>query len=334
MAGQRELFSTLCGTPIEKLNQTPMEIHLGSTVVRDPRLDVLSKMYNPKKTTAVKIDYNLLPDYTTQGGPITTMIMSNLRNADVLCWTAGEASAIADTSNFISDLIIADLGLVEKRVETLAKDVNPKTASTRGKEKAVLDICKKTLDEGKLLSSLKFDDEQARVLVNYQLLTRTPVLVIVNTEKDETAINTVITQLSTLYPSVTFIPMNVKLEQEISGLDPEDRGTFMKELGVTEPAVDKMTRLTYAKLGLIQFFTVGPDEVRAWAIPKGALAPVAGRTIHSDIEKGFVRAEMMKYAELIEAKTEQVLKDSGKFYVKGRDYVVEDGDILNFLFNV
>jgi len=321
-SGQQQLFSLLTGISLDAIQQKPLEAQVGICEVRDPRVTKLSERYKPKKTSYARIEYLLLPDFNLQG-PARELIFNQLKNADELCWvTRGEA----DISAFISELAISDLMLIEKRIENIDRNQRSRFSDQNEKEKQFLLICKKELEAERLLQKFQFSDEQLKSLKPYQFLTMKPIILAVN------AVEGGIEYVTKF--GLPAIQLNAELEEEISQLEEKDRELFMKEMGIDEPALHKMTRMAYAGLGLISFFTVGEDEVRAWTVRKGSTAPAAGSVIHSDIEKGFVRAEMMRCDALIAAGSEAKLKEQGKFYLKGRDYIVEDGDILSFRFNV
>jgi ribosome-binding ATPase len=331
-AGHQELFSVISGVPLDTVRQKPLEVQLGTCNVRDPRITKLSQMFQPKKTTYTRIEYLLLPDFTTQG-PTKSLIMTELRNADELCWVAQAGSAETDINTFLAELVINDLMLVEKRLENINRELKSRQSDERLKEKALMELCHGQLNAEKPVSSIEINDEQKKQLRTYQFLTLKPIVLVVNVPEDkikETAIAAKIKE-QFKYPSVQ---LSAGLEAEISQLAETDRAEFMKELGIDEPAVDKLNRLVYEGLGLISFFTVGEDEVRAWPVRRGASAAEAGAVIHTDIAKGFVRAEHFTYDDLITLGSEAKIKEAGKFSLKGRDYVVQDGDILNFRFNV
>lgn len=328
-AGQQQLFSLLTGIPLETIQQKPLEPQLGICEVKDPRVTKLIEIFKPKKQTYARIEYLLLPDFNLQG-PAKELIFNQLKNADEICWVSRSE---ADVASFISELMIFDLMLVEKRIENIDRGLRSRASEQSEKEKAFLLQLKKELDAERLLRKFSFSEEQTRALKAYQFMTLKPIILAVNVPEAEIS-NLSLSQNIEKKFGLPAIQLSAEIEQEISALEEKDREAFMKEMGIEEPALHKMTRLAYAGLGLISFFTVGEDEVRAWTVRKGALAPEAGSVIHSDIEKGFVRAEMMKYPDFIAAGSEAKLKEQGKFYLKGRDYVVEDGDILSFRFNV
>ncbi len=327
-AGQQQLFSILTGLALDTIQQKPLEIQQGICQVRDGRVTALKDLFNPKKTTYARIEYLLMPDFNLQG-PAKAAILTQLKNADELCYIARAATAAEAVNDFLAELVINDLLLVDKRLETIARDKKNKASDQLTKEKKLMELCKKQLEEEKPLQKFEFDEEQRKILRAYQFLTLKPLILAVNVPEDKINDGSIVQDLAHGLP-YPCVQLSVELEQEISNLDEADGQAFMKEMGIEESAVDKMTRLAFAGLGLISFFTVGEDEVRAWPVRQGALAPEAGSVIHSDIARGFVRAEMCKYADLIAAGSEVKLKEQGKYHLKGKDYKVEDGDILSF----
>jgi hypothetical protein len=328
-SGQQQLFSLLTGISLETIQQKPLEPQVGICEVKDPRVTKLIELFKPKKQAYARIEYMLLPDFNLQG-PAKELIFNQLKNADEICWiTRSEA----DVSAFISELVIFDLLLVEKRIENIERGLRSRASEQNEKEKEFLLTIKKELDAEQLLRKFKFSDEQLKALKAYQFMTLKPIILAVNVSEAQIKDPSIAENIEQKF-GLPAVQLCAELEQEIGSLDEKDRGAFMQEMGIEESALHKMTRLAYAGLGLISFFTVGEDEVRAWTVRKGSSAPEAGAAIHSDIAKGFVRAEMMKYDDFIAAGSEAKLKEVGKFYLKGRDYIVEDGDILSFRFNV
>ncbi len=330
-SGQRELFSIQTGIALDVISQKPMEVQKGVCDVKDPRIMKLSEMYKPKKTTYTKIEYSLLPDFNLQG-PAKTLVLNELRNSDEICWVCRSEEADKDVDAFISELFINDMMLVEKRLETLEKELKKKQVESKEKERSLIQRCKQAIDENRMIRTLEFTQEENVLIRTLQFLTAKPIVVVINSEEGQDA-SALASGIESKFGTAA-ISFNAKIEEEISRLSDEDKKTFMQEFGIEEPALQKMTRVVYRSLGLISFFTVGEDEVRAWPIRAGASAQEAGGAIHSDIAKGFVRAELFKYADLLEAGSEAKLKDTGKYYLKGRDYTMEDGDIASFRFNV
>lgn len=331
-AGSQPLFSLLTGVPEEQVLQKPLEALQGICEVRDPRIVKLKELFNPKKTTFARIEYTLLPDLATSG-PAKTLIFNELKNADELCFIVTEEQALEELNQFFSELIIADFMLVEKRLETIARDQRKKFQETREKEKLLMEKIKATLDNSQPLAPANFNEEELKTLRAYQFLTLKPCFVSLNLSGDKLANPELMEKIAATY-HLPAVALNIKLESELLALPAADRQEYMKEIGLTEPAIDRMTQMVFTGLGLFSFFTVGEDEVRAWPVRRGASAAEAGGVIHSDIEKGFVRAEHMRYEELLALGSEAKVKEAGKFSLKGRDYLVEDGDVLSFRFNV
>ena len=195
---------------------------------------------------------------------------------------------------------------------------------------------KEHLEGNTSLSDFAFSDDDEKLLSSYPLLTRKAVINIVNVDEDDLRNGALLTALQERIddPSYAWIAVSAQIEEELAELDIEERTAFLEDLGLEQTALERLTQLCYATLGLVSFFTVGTDEVRAWTIRAHSLAPQAGRAIHSDIERGFIRAEIMAYDDLIELGSEDKVKAAGKFMQKGRDYTVADGDIIHFLFKV
>ncbi|OGC07915.1 hypothetical protein A3F86_03240 [candidate division WOR-1 bacterium RIFCSPLOWO2_12_FULL_45_9] len=324
-AGQQELFSIISGQDIEQIRQKPMEAQTGASDVKDPRVTKLVEIFNPKKTTYAKIEYSLLPDVAFQG--------ALLKNADEICYVSLSDNAAGNIQSFVSELIIADMMLVDKRLETLVKEQKKKNGEAQKKEQDLMAKCKEWLEKENPLSKMELAEEQAKTVRTYQFLTFKPLVLVINMPENKINDQSLVREIKTKY-SYPCIQLSAGIEAEINQLSAKDRADFMKEVGIDEPAIDKMNRVVFEGLGLISFFTVGEDEVRAWPIKKGAAAEEAGGVIHSDIKKGFVRVEMMKYNDFIALGSEAKVKEAGKFSLKGRDYLVEDGDLLSFRFNV
>lgn len=321
----------------------------GVCPVRDPRVDRLTALYNPKKTTPATIQYLLMPDMTKDSAKNQELLKA-LQTVDVLAHVVrafaddtvfhleGSVDPLRDIETIHAELILNDLLFVEKRLERIAKAHGRRsTGVDRSKEQAFLTKLQAHLNESLSLRTLPLDAEEEKLLSGATLLTRKPLLVILNVGEDAVRDEQLLKQVQqrTLQYQVYVVQVSAKIEEELSQLDdPAERAAFLKELGIAESAIDRLTRVSYEALGLISYFTVGADEVRAWTVRRGASAAEAGGAIHSDIERGFIRAELIKYDDLIMLGTEHAVAGAGKVALKGKEYVVEDGDILNFRFNV
>ena len=341
--GKKTLFELLTG-------QTPgLDRPLPSLAdVRDQRFDQLVDMYSPEKRTPAQIDFVMLPDMDTQAERNRELFL-HLERVDVICYVArafvddtifhveGDVNAERDINTFAGELELGDLIFIEKRLKRIEKEGGRKLdPATADKERDLLTRMQDHLEEGKTLVSFSFSDEDLRITGGYPLLTTKPVVVVLNVGEGDIGDEARIAKLDETYSpkSYRWIAISAQVEQEISQLDDDEREAFLADLGIESPAIDRMTLLCYETLGLISFFTVGEDEVRAWTIRSGSRAPQAGRVIHQDIERGFIRSEVMKFEDLIELGSELKCKESGKLTQKGKDHVVEDGEIHHFLFKV
>jgi GTP-binding protein YchF len=249
----------------------------------------------------------------------------------------GSINPARDLLFFIGELQLNDLIFIEKRLERIKKEY-PKLKEKK-KADAETDLLlrmREHLEGNRFLRSFPLTEEEKKLIAGYPLLTRKALILVLNVGEEDLKHPERISALTENFPKEDFrwIAVSAKIEQEISLLKGEERAEFLRELDIDQPALDQLTLLCFQTLGLISFFTVGSDEVRAWTIPQGSLAPYAGGAIHSDIQRGFIRAEIMKYDDLSELGSEQKIKEAGRFMQKGKEYMVEDGDIINFLFNV
>jgi hypothetical protein len=344
--GKRTFFRLLTGkepSPEGKKGNT-----LGLAKVRDARFDRLVEIYNPRQETPAQIEFFLLPDLDPQASR-NEQVLKGLEQVDVICHLVrafqddtifhihGTVDPRRDILLFNEELQLNDLLFIEKRLERLEKEQNKKRdVQKTTKETDLLTRMKTHLETGGFLRNLSLPEAEEKLIASYPLLTRKAMIVILNTGDEVSEVHHQIDELKESFREKGFqwIAVSAKIEQELCDLDPNDRQTFLEELQLDQPALDRLTLLCYRTLGLISFFTVGSDEVRAWTNFRGGLAPQAAGVIHSDFERGFIRAEVMKYQDLIKHGSEQKVRELGKYMQKGRDYVVEDGDIINFLFNV
>ena len=277
----------------------------------------------------------------------------------------GSVDPLRDIARMHAELILNDLLFVEKRLERLQKELARTNDEAKKKEQALMERCRAHLEQELPLRGLACSPEEQRALANYPFLTRKAVLIVLNVGEDAIGDTALIERVRDRFkgqgvgvapppacgsrseplpqaaPPVGghagggVVQVSAKIEEELAQLDDADeRAAFLKELGIRESALDQLTRVSHQTLGLIVYFTVGEDEVRAWTIRRGASAPEAGGAIHSDITRGFIRAELIKFDDLLALGSEAAVQRVGKAQLKGKDYVVEDGDILNFRFSV
>ncbi|MCK4277884.1 MAG: YchF family ATPase [Desulfurellaceae bacterium] len=319
---------------------------IGIAYVRDERFNQLVKMYKPKKTVPATLEFSIIPDIGEQNN---TKIFQTMQDVDVLCYVArafkdntvfhikGSIDSARDIEMANDELILNDLLFIEKRSNKLKKEFTKKSAQSKLNEEKLLLRFKQHLEGGKPLRALALSDEEEKLVKSCPFLTVKNMIVVLNVGEDDIADDKLLETLKKHFAdqNMEWAQVSAKLEKEISAMESEEeRQDFLKEMGIDVPALEKLTILSYKALGLITFFTVGKDEVRAWMIPQGSTAPEAARAVHTDMERGFIRAGVVKYNDLIKLGSEKNVKESGKYMLKGKDYIVEDGDILNFLFNV
>lgn len=346
--GKKTLFELLTKhKPSEKevISGKPIK---GVAEIRDGRFDKLVSMYRPKKEVRARIDIETLPklekDTISKGD-----IFTDINELDAICHVvrafkdesvyhaSGSVDPKRDADLINSELILHDLIFIEKRLERLEKTIKQTKEEAATKERDALLKLKAHLDKELPLRLLEMSADDKKIFSSYPFVTRKEMIIVLNVSEDELKSSSLVEQFKKDYAALKIDVMQVsaKVEQEIAGLDSEEERTeFLKDLGITEPAISILTRLCLKTLNLISFFTVGEDEVRQWNVRKGSNAPEAAGAIHSDLQKGFIRAETMKYDEFMALGSEDKLKEAGKFYLKGKDYIVEDGDILNIRFSV
>lgn len=346
--GKTTLFQLLTGAA--PAHATRGESRIGVTRVPDPRLDRLSGMFRPKKTTQATVEYLDLAGME-KGEAVDVLPLDQLRTADALAHVVrgfdndevphleGEIDAVRDAATMETELILADHTIAERRAEKLQQQVQK---THRDEDRKELELVRRILDslEREIpLRNLEFNEAETRMLRGYTFLSLKPLLVVVNADEsaagrlDDGATAFGLAGLDDK-PGTAVVVLSAKIEAEIAQLQPEDAASFQQDLGIRERALDRMIRASYRLLGRISFFTVGEDECRAWTIRTSTPARSAAGAIHSDIEKGFIRAEVVGYDDLIAANGMAGAKERGTLRLEGKEYVVRDGDIVHFRFNV
>jgi len=346
-SGKSTIFSAVSGKDRPAVGST--EITEAVVSVPDVRIDWLAELYKPKKVTHATIDCLDLPGFSfidEHGRAGAGRLISKIRTVDllVLVVRAFEDPAVpayknridptGDLSELRTELLLADLELVATRIERLEKQVH-KPTKTQSQDKAELDLQKKlqeTIEAEKPISSVIESDAERRIIKSLGFLTLKPVVVAVNV--GEGSLNKPFEFAGAVAGDAPVITISAKLESELAQLDAESRREFAGDLGITESAVGRFVNSCYSSLGLISFLTTGSDEVRAWPIKKDTAALDAAGKVHSDIKRGFIRAETMAFEDLHRLGDEKAVKAAGKVRLEGKDYVVRDGDIINFRFNV
>ena len=331
------------------------EPNLATVKVPDPRLDALTPLFNPKRVVPADVQYldvaGVAKGLAESG--MGGQLLGHLAQADalVLVVRAFEDSnvphpeesvdALRDLETLFLEFTFSDLAIIEKRLVRIQATIpklrgNEKEAHER--EAAALERCKTALEDGTPIREVELDPEEERLLRGFGFLTQKPILVLLNVGEEQLGapMESLTTQAREQFsrPGVEIHALAGKIEMEIAQLDDEDAQLFMADLGISESSRDRVVRISYGLLGLISFFTVGPDENRAWTITKGASAVEAAGEIHSDIARGFIRAEIVAYDDMIATGTMAEARKAGKLRLEGKTYVVQDGDIAHFLFNV
>lgn len=344
-SGKSTIFSAISGKDITMTGSTAIEEAMVS--VPDARLEWLTDYYKPKKTVCGTIDCLDLPGFSfgdEHGRAGARRLINQIRTVDalVLVVQAFEDSSVAayresvnasrDLTELKTELLLADLELVTTRIERLEKQIH-KPTKTQGQDKAELALQKKLEDaieaERPISSVIETEDERA-MIKSLGFLTLKPIVVVVNVGEGQLEDDLSISAGA----DVPVVGLCAKLEYELSQLDDASRAEFMADLGITESAVSKFVNSCYAAVGLISFLTVGKDEVRAWPIRQGTIAVDAAGKVHTDIKRGFIRAETFAFEDMKEHGSEKALKAAGKIRLEGKEYVVKDGDVINFRFNV
>lgn len=330
-AGRKTLMAAL-GIDVEP--QSLAGKRTVSTIrVPDERVDRLSESFRPEKTTWATVEM-VLDDSSADS---LARRLQAVRNHEVLVLVAGAfglgedsaQSALDDLDRLMTEMLLADLMIVEKRVDFFAR------RSEKGQEPRLFDRINAALNEGRHLRELPLIDAEMKLLAPYSFLTLKPVLAVLNIDEEELA-NPAWTDVRARVRAKGADPVVLcaLLERDVASLPHEEQLEFIRELGMESPASHRLVQAIYSSLDLISFFTVGEDEVKAWTTRRGDPAPIAGGRIHSDIQRGFIRAEVVSYDDFILTGSQAAARKTGRLRTEGKTYVVKDGDIANFLFNV
>jgi len=345
--GKKILFELLTGTMVPAAGDSQKQV-TGIAEIRDSRFDKLVKMYNPKKEAPARIDLQLLPKIEANTVK-ENAIFREIADVDALCHIVrafeddsvyhvnGSVNPDRDIENINSELYLHDLLFIEKRLERIEKDRKKKEEKKLAMEDSLLRKFREHLENDQPLRTIEIDDEEKAVISSYPFLTFKKMLIVLNIGDDQIGDESILSSISKKYNNsdIDIMQVPAKLESEIALLESEEeRKEFMDDTGISVSALNLLSNLAMKSLGLISYFTVGEDEVKQWLTKKDSTAPEAAGVIHSDIERGFIRAEVIKYDELLSLGSEEEVKKAGKFHVMGKEYVVVDGDIINFRFNV
>jgi ribosome-binding ATPase len=353
--GKSTLFNAITQAGAEAANYpfATIDPNVGMVEVPDERLNKLTELVQPKKTVPTTFEFTDIAGIVkgaSKGEGLGNQFLSHIRQVDAICQVvrcfvdenithvSGKVDPIDDIEIINLELILADLETVNKRFQRVEKLARQKDKDALV-EFEVLSKLKTGLEEEKPARAIEFTDEQQKMVKGLHLLTSKPMLYVANVGEDEIAEpdNNPNVQKVKEYASnegAEVIVICARIEEEISELDQEEKEMFLEELGITESGLDKLIKASYSLLGLATYFTAGVQEVRAWTFRKGIKAPQAAGIIHTDFERGFIRAETVSYNDLVEAGNMTVARERGKVRLEGKDYIVKDGDVIHFRFNV
>jgi GTP-binding protein YchF len=336
-AGKTTTFNALTGLHAETGGQG---LNLGAIKVPDARVDGLARIWAPRKTTYAEVTFVDFPPARAAAGSravLDAATVAQLRDADALVEVvrgfpdlAGAAAMpVADVEAFGAELVLADLAVVEKRLERLRKEKGHE------RERALLERLQPELEAGRALRTLELPPEDRAQLAGFAFLSLRPLLVLLNVAEAQAAAPVPDDVMARArQQGAETMALSARLEAEVAELEPADRTAFLEDLGLHETARDRFIRASYALLELISFLTGGEDECRAWPIRRGTTALKAAGKIHSDIERGFIRAEVTSYEDFVRLGSEAKCREAGKLRLEGKEYVVKDGDIVHFRFAV
>ena len=350
--GKSTLFNALTNAEIEAANYPfcTIDPNVGIVMVPDARMDEIVKISKPQKTiptTMEFVDIAGLVKGASTGEGLGNKFLGNIRETDAIaqvvrCFenddivhVAGKVDPLEDIEVINMELILADLESMEKGQQRVAKMARTGDKDAKAKL-ALMERVAGELEAGTLVRLIELSDDERKMLKDYNLLTIKPMMYIANVSEDGFENNPYLDKVRALAEEqgAAVVPVCAAIEGEIAQLDEEDAAMFMEEMGLEEPGLNRVIRAGYDLLGLQVYFTAGEKEVRAWTIKKGATAPQAAGVIHGDFERGFIRAEVVAYEDFVECGGESKAREKGKLRVEGKEYIVKDGDVMHFLFNV
>ena len=349
-SGKTTLFQLM--TAVHDAPRGKGDVNIGISRVPDDRLDKLTAIFNPKKRVPATVEFtDIIAAGGARGGAQALVDVAGYKNADALVHVvrafrdpsiahpSGSIDPARDAQTMEDELILADLGVAERRLERIEKDLKKGRSAELEKERDLVQRCKDALEHGTPLRALQLAGDDLKRLRGFQFLSAKPLLLVINLDEEDVAgvgadvakaaAKTGLTGLLA-HASTRAVALCTKIELEISQLAADDAKAFLADLGLTESGLDRVIRTSYDLLGYISFFTVGEDECRAWSIARGTNAQFAAGEIHSDIQRGFIRAEVVAYDAFIARGTLAACRDHGELRLEGKEYIVQDGDIINF----
>lgn len=353
--GKSTLFNAITKAGAEAANYPfcTIDPNVGIVEVPDERLDKLTELVEPKKTVATAFEFTDIAGIVkgaSKGEGLGNKFLSHIREVDAICQVvrcfaddnvthvSGKVDPISDIEVINLELILADMESIEKRIARAAKLVKQRDKDAIAEEPVLMKL-RDAFEDGQMARSIDFTEDELRIAKNLNLLTLKPMLYVANVAEDEIteADNNEYVQQVRDYAAgqnAEVIVVCAKIEEEMAELDDEEKEMFLEELGIKESGLDQLVKASYNLLGLATYFTAGVQEVRAWTFKKGMKAPQCAGVIHSDFERGFIRAETVAYDDLVEAGSMAAAKEAGKVRQEGKEYIVKDGDVMLFRFNV
>lgn len=354
--GKSTLFNAITKSQVEAANYpfATIQPNVGVVEVPDSRIDRLVELFQPKKTIYTTFEFTDIAGLVkgaSKGEGLGNQFLSNIRLCDAICHVVrcfddsnithveGSVDPIRDIEIINLELALADLQTVENRLSKVDRKAQTTKDMDARYEAGVLKKIKAALLEGKSASSVELDKEEVLLVKNFSLLTLKPMIYVANMSEDEigNAENNEYYQKVKAYAEAEnnlVIPISAKIEEELSEMDKEDKAIFLQDLGIAESGLDKIVKVAYSILGLCTFLTAGTDECRAWTFKKGMSAPECAGVIHTDFQKGFIKAEVYSFEDIDKYETEQAIKEAGKMRLEGKEYIAKDGDVMHFRFNV
>lgn len=349
LAGKTTFFNLLTGQEQASGFEAAGEVHTGSALIPDSRVDFLSSFYKPRKTVYARIQFKDIPGVNMEDGAArAARLLDEARNADALVQVVrafrspeldsllGEPAPFCDLDSLRTELLLADMDALEKRIARIKNA--PKVKKDSLQQLTVLERVLSFLEDEQPISDIDLDEGEKQVLAGQQFLSEKPLIIAINLDEQQLQ--------SSEYPQrdkvlayaretgIKILEISARVEMEIGRLSPEDRSEFMADLGLAEPGLKRLAHTVHESLDLISFFTVGEEEVRAWTVRRGTPALQAAGKVHSDMERGFIRAEIMEFKDLEQYGNPARLKEKGLIRLEGKDYPVQDGEIIHFRFNV
>lgn len=353
--GKSTLFNAITKAGAEAANYPfcTIDPNVGIVEVPDERLDKLTELVDPKKTVPTAFEFTDIAGIVkgaSKGEGLGNKFLSHIREVDAICQVvrcfaddnvthvSGKVDPISDIEVINLELILADMESIEKRIARAAKLVKQRDKDAIAEEPVLMKL-REAFEDGQMARSIDFTEDELRIAKNLNLLTLKPMLYVANVAEDEIAEadnNEYVQQVRdyAAEQNAEVIVICAKIEEEMAELDDEEKEMFIEELGIKESGLDQLVKASYNLLGLATYFTAGVQEVRAWTFKKGMKAPQCAGVIHSDFERGFIRAETVAYDDLVEAGSMAAAKEAGKVRQEGKEYIVKDGDVMLFRFNV